>query len=237
MAISQDGSDDKVLNAANLVPDDAQGTMFQWVKLPNTTANHSFGITASDDSGAVDELPVFFDAAGFGILDFIQFLLVENGSGVNTLTTPNNSMTSTDWALIIYGSNGSSYFININNSNQTLTVQNGLDDGKWFSDAGFDSADALCEGGIQRATLVVPFSGDIADSGYYPVALTTNQIGALFRGVNPFGIARLKQYWQNLHGGETIPDLSSGLKTGTQTGGTTVPHVDTVGEPMENYLN
>lgn len=79
------------------------------------------------------------------------------------------------------------------------------------------------------------FDGIIAELLITDIALTTRQVAALARGVNPFGmVARNFQTYSPIHGNQSPEPDYEGSHIGTLTGTTRDKHPPI--EPMENYL-
>ena len=147
---------------------DAQGTVSAWINisaLPGTR----YGLTSADEATTNYYIsPLRIDSTYK-----MSFIIYNNGSPYNTILG-SSILQINQWYHIVVLSTGAEYKIYVNGSLESLTVQQGLNNGAWFSSV--SNRDNTVIGALRRTSTSFYFSGLIDDVKIYNYALSAIQI-------------------------------------------------------------
>jgi len=154
------------------LPNDSQGAFCARIKTATTEENTTIGcLTDTSEAGQL----YGFQTRNTG---FIGFVGLNSGFTTNALYG-NTQINDDNWHFVVVQSTGSAYELYVDGVAETITIQAGNNDGRWFnSSSDFDTTliGALERSGTQEGF----FDGLIEDVRYYDRALTEQEIMAIY---------------------------------------------------------
>jgi len=233
MGLSFGGGDDKLDIDNPTFLSDTLGTVSGWWQ-GTTLSGTQIYWSASKKASLGDELRFNHDNP-----DPDKNLEIVNFDGPTT--TIYRMVTSDDPVVVdvylngIVTSSGSTTKLFINGIENSLTLEQGTNNGDWFGDNA--DSDVFSLGVLQRGGDLVPLVGKAGSLAIWDIELTANEIISISNGIHPFAIRNesLVLLW-DCYGDETAtePDRSGTGNNGTITDLTHTTHPAV--ELMENHL-
>jgi prepilin-type N-terminal cleavage/methylation domain-containing protein len=194
--LSFDGVSDYIVSeTADFRINDFQGAISAWVK-SNNPSSYQVIFGSADYSSANRYIELFF--RNDGKIALAQW----NASGGGNYMHNNTVLSSNYWYYLVLSSDGSTYKIYINGTDQSLIINSGINNGDWFSDT--NNRDNWTIGTLKYNNTTVNYmNGFIDDVRLYNAAIPTSQIKEqYFVGLNKLlasGGIKEEEYNQRLN--------------------------------------